>query len=497
MTTNPFGTIRYKKVVYLLPLAITLLVTIGVVFYISTSEDGSNSVASSDVYTQSQGILLIGVNDCGPVALDNACKMYGIPSTPAKLATLAGTNVQGTTMQGLYEAAIKKGMTAKRHDGIDIDHLKQIKMPVIAYVNRNHFFLISQIVDDRLRILDSRKAPYWLSVSEFSKMWHGGHLLSLGIDGISGAEAKEPRIQFAEYLYDFGESHQKAEISRAYLYQNVGNAPLVVKRVESSCECITSFAEAQTVMPGEKGTLKISYSPTRGGFQTQPIEVYSNDPRRPVTVLTVMGFIKAAPRAKPSRLAITNYPNHEGIVERKILVTGSREIEIQRIATSGRGITTEFRNPNQKIGDWHATVLVSVDTSAPRTPGEKLIIYTNDPVSPKITVPIMFRSAQPLTISPSRVLFGVVSPGEAAARKVSLIDNTGGAIQILDAKPQSPMLSTELIDLKADNQYQLVVKIEPDGTESTLNSAVVITTNRPDSEEISIPVFAVINKGKG
>ena len=495
MAANLFRPIPLKKGKYFLSVILTLLITIGVVIYIFSREDGSNSDASSDGQAESQGFLLIGVNDCGPVALDNACKIYGVPSTPAELATLARTNARGTTMQGLYDAAIKKGLTVKRHNGIDISHLKQIKMPAIAYVNRNHFFLISQFVDDRLRILDTRKAPYWLSVNEFSKIWHGGHLLSLESAGISEAEANEPRIQFAEYLYDFGESHQQTVISRDYSYQNIGNAPLVVKRVTSSCECVTSFAEAQTLMPGEKGTLKISYRPNRGGFQTQEIEVYSNDPGRPVTKLTVMGFLKAAPQAKPSRLAITNYPNHEGIIERKIMVTGSRDIEIQRIANSGRGITTQFRNPNQNTGDWHATVLVSVDPSAPRTPGKKLIIYTNDPVSPKITVPIMFRSAQPLIISPNRVLFGVLSPGEAAARKVSLIDNTGGAIQILGARPQSSMLSTELIDLKADNQYQLVVKIEADGTESTLNSSVVITTNRPDSEEISIPVFAVITKG--
>lgn len=495
MATNLFRTIPLKKAKYFLLVIITLLVTIGVVIYISSSEYDSNSVASSKGQAESQGLLLIGVNDCGPISLNKACKIYGIPSTLAELASLAGTNAQGTTMQGLHEAARKKGLTVKRYDEINISHLKQIKMPAIAYVNRNHFFLISQFVDDRLRILDTRKAPYWLSASEFSKMWQGGHLLSLEFDGIPGAEAKEPRIQFAEYLYDFGESHQKTEISCDYFYQNVGNAPLVVERVKSSCECITSFAEAQSLMPGDKEKLKISYNPSRGGFQTQEIEVYSNDPRRPVTVLTVMGFIKAAPQAKPSRLAITNDLNPEGIVERKIMVTGSRDIEIQRIATSGRGITTQFSNPNRNAGDWHATVLVSVDTSTPRTPGEKLIIYTNDPVSPKITVPIMFQSAQPLTISPNRVLFGVVSTGEAAERNVSLIDNTGGAIQILDVRPQSSMLSTELISPKTDNKYQLVVKIEPDGTKSTLNSFVVITTNHPDSEEISIPVFAVITKG--
>ena len=493
MTMNPFGPIRYKKVLYLLPLTITLLVTIGAVIYIPSSEDGSNSVTSSNGQAESQGLLLIGVNDCGPVALDNACKICGIPSTPAEFATLAGTNEHGTSMQGLFDAAIKKGFTAKRHDEIDISHLKQIKMPAIAFVNKNHFFLISQIVGDRLRILDTHKAPYWLSVSEFSKIWHGGYLLSLEFDGISETESRDPRIKFTEYLYDFGESHQMSEISHEYSYQNVGNAPLVVKRVESSCQCITSFVEAQTLMPGEKGTLQISYNPSRSGFQTQEIEVYSNDPRRPVTVLTVMGFLKAAPQAKPSRLAITNYPNHEGIVERKILVTGSRDIEIQRIATSGRGITTQFKNPNRKTGEWHATVLVSVDMSGSRTPGEKLIIYTNDPVNPKITVPIMFRSIHPLIINPNRVLFGVVSPGEVTTRTVSLFASS--AIQILDVSTQSPMLSTELIDLKTDNQYQLVVKIKADGTESTLNSSVVITTNHRDSEEISVPVFAVINKG--
>ena len=488
MARNFVQLIFSKKYLYLpVPiLTLLLLVTAGVTIYNFFGYNSSNSQAKSE------GILLIGVNDCGPVALDNACKIYGIASTLAEIADLARTNTQGTTFQGLHEAALKKGFRVARFDGINISRLKTIKLPAIAFVNGDHFFLLNQLVGDQLHVLDAHKVPYWLSTYEFSKIWHGGHLLSLDFDKPSTAKVKEPRIQFVKYLYDFGEQPQKSQISYDYLYQNVGNAPLTIKNVETSCQCVTSFAEEQTLLPGEKGKLKISYTPSGSGFQTQLIEVFSNDPTHPVTVLTVRGFLKAAPQAKPSRLVITSFQSTPGILKREIVVIGSSDLRIKEVATNARGVTVQHINPNSETEDWNPRVTVSIDVSSPRTLGEKLIIYTNDLEHPKITVPIIFQLSEPLTISPNRLLFGVVSPGQIVARSVLLTDNTDGGIQILDVKPQSALLSAELINSKTDNQYQLVVKFKAAITPSTLNSSVVITTNQRHSEDISIPVFAII-----
>ena len=76
---------------------------------------------------------------CGPYALMVVAKTFGVDVDLSSIADLAGTTPQGTTMKGLTDAAHKIGLRAR---GMRISHrqLANLKLPIIAYVNNNHFF---------------------------------------------------------------------------------------------------------------------------------------------------------------------------------------------------------------------------------------------------------------------------------------------------------------------------------------------------------------------
>ena len=58
-----------------------------------------------------------------------------------------------------------------------------------------------------------------------------------------------------------------------------GNAPLVVVRAETSCTCTKADISKKPVMPGQEGTVTVTYNPRRqhGAFN-KAISIYTNVP---------------------------------------------------------------------------------------------------------------------------------------------------------------------------------------------------------------------------
>ena len=102
---------------------------------------------------------------CGPYALMVVAKTFGIDVDLGSVADLAGTTPQGTTMKGLADAAHKLGLRA-RGMRVSLRQLTDLKLPVIAYVNADHFFVIDQIIDNKLSITDINMEFDFMSLEE-------------------------------------------------------------------------------------------------------------------------------------------------------------------------------------------------------------------------------------------------------------------------------------------------------------------------------------------
>jgi len=112
--------------------------------------------------------------DCAPASLLSILKYYGGDSTLPHLRELCKTNVKGSTMLNLVEAAKQLGFEAFGASGEYEDLMKE-EMPCIAHVVvdevLNHFVVIYQITEKELTIGDPGKGVYKLSKEEFLKIW--------------------------------------------------------------------------------------------------------------------------------------------------------------------------------------------------------------------------------------------------------------------------------------------------------------------------------------
>jgi hypothetical protein len=83
-------------------------------------------------------------------------------------------------------------------------------------------------------------------------------------------------FKFEEETIDYGKINKGSEGERIFVFTNIGDAPLIIQNVQSSCGCTIPEKPEKPIMPGKKGEIKVSYDTKRvGGFSKQ-ITITSN-----------------------------------------------------------------------------------------------------------------------------------------------------------------------------------------------------------------------------
>jgi hypothetical protein len=86
-----------------------------------------------------------------------------------------------------------------------------------------------------------------------------------------------------------------------FKYQNAGQTPVHFRSVDTSCGCTVARTQKNDVAPGEKGEIAAAFNiGDRTGVQQKSITVKTDQPRNPVTVLTLKTIIGQALTIKPA-----------------------------------------------------------------------------------------------------------------------------------------------------------------------------------------------------
>ncbi|MCY1230170.1 hypothetical protein D3C87_269130 [compost metagenome] len=94
--------------------------------------------------------------------------------------------------------------------------------------------------------------------------------------GVSAMAQTGPKIEFKEETIDYG-TVTKGEDSglRVFEFKNIGDSPLVISDVKSSCGCTVPTKPKEPIMPGKTGTIEVQYNMNPGPI-SKTITVQSN-----------------------------------------------------------------------------------------------------------------------------------------------------------------------------------------------------------------------------
>ncbi len=124
---------------------------------------------------------------------------------------------------------------------------------------------------------------------------------SLLIVGLAISVLGAPKISVDQAIYDFGEVIAGVAVTHTFVLTNVGDAPLTITSVRTSCGCTTTALPKTTLNPGESVKLTATFDSTHySGRVGKSIYVESNDPNTPKLVLVITGTVK---RGKPYNIS--------------------------------------------------------------------------------------------------------------------------------------------------------------------------------------------------
>lgn len=108
--------------------------------------------------------------------------------------------------------------------------------------------------------------------------------------GLASAQS----ISFDKTVFDYGKITAGSDGHRYFTVKNTGDKPLILTEVKPACGCTTPEWSKDPILPGKSAQIKVGYNTNLSGAFSKPIEVFSNDPKNPRSVLTIKGEVGAA-----------------------------------------------------------------------------------------------------------------------------------------------------------------------------------------------------------
>lgn len=97
-------------------------------------------------------------------------------------------------------------------------------------------------------------------------------------------------FKFETESINYGKINKGSNGERVFEFTNVGDKPLIIKDIKSSCGCTIPKKPEKPIMPGEKGEIKVSYDTRRVGGFSKSITIFSNA-KNPRKVIRIKGNV--------------------------------------------------------------------------------------------------------------------------------------------------------------------------------------------------------------
>ncbi|MBU0618513.1 MAG: DUF1573 domain-containing protein [Planctomycetes bacterium] len=310
-----------------------------------------------------------------------------------------------------------------------------------------------------------------------------------------------PKLEVRTNVWDFGEKWAGEKAETTITLTNVGDAPLKIDQVKSSCGCTVAKVEKTLFQPGESEEVKVTYSTKkRTENVSQKIRVHSNDPASPVTVVEIKGRVRQLLEMSEARGL--NF----GPIGRDDAVTKSIEIECaytEPLDLKLKEILSEAFDVQLEEIEAGKRYRLTATTRPPLQDGPiraKAQLLTGVELVPEVTVSIWGTVQAPVAVAPE-VLYVSDQTTEPARRVVRVTSRRDKPVTVTGVTASDPAVKVEMLPAgdrsrKSPSDADVTtfrVTLPPAAEIPADGMAITITT---DDEEYAKLVVPVAKRGK-
>lgn len=111
--------------------------------------------------------------------------------------------------------------------------------------------------------------------------------------GFTAMQDNKAEFKFEQETHDFGKITQGKPVSYTFKYTNIGNEPLIITAVESTCGCTVPNVtpkQGTPVKKGESGSITLTYNAAVAAPFNKFVKITSNS-KTPLKMLYIKGEV--------------------------------------------------------------------------------------------------------------------------------------------------------------------------------------------------------------
>lgn len=305
------------------------------------------------------------------------------------------------------------------------------------------------------------------------------------------AAAGAPKAQVVEPAYNFGTALSGPPLNHVFMIKNVGNAPLEIRNVSSSCGCTVAKPSKTILAPGEVATVAASID-TRfeQGHNLAVVTLTTNDPANASLQLKMEGVIKPQVAAQPMDLDFGSV-HHGSAVVRDVVVSdmiGGAGFTLKSVKNDSPYIkVTQSARSDGKPG---ALLHVALSPAMPPGPiSDTLRIETS---RAPLRVAILGVVNGDLIVKPNQVSFGILAHHQGAVRIVRLTNQGNRTIKVLGVESTSNSVFARVAPVTPGKEYKLTVALRPNTPDGQIRGALTIRTDDPQQTTLTVPYYGIV-----
>ncbi len=304
----------------------------------------------------------------------------------------------------------------------------------------------------------------------------------------------QPKLELIDPTYNFGTVLNGKPVSHSFKLRNTGHAKLIIGQVLPSCGCTAAKPTRTELAPGESSEILVTLSTTAlSGHSEHTVTIATNDPAHLMATLTMVGDVRLQVTATPSDIDFGKV-THGQTVSREVTLTALKQagFEVGKIGNSNPNIKVE-RQPSA-AGQAVVLKVMLADTMPVGTFVDTLNIATN---RIPVQVSIYGSVAGALSVDPPQVSFGIV-PHRGSAERIVRITNSGKRpVKLLGMASSNSSVGASIEPLTPGKEYKVTVLLRKNTRDGQVRGQLVIKTDDPEQQSVTIPYYGIVGKLTG
>ncbi len=266
-----------------------------------------------------------------------------------------------------------------------------------------------------------------------------------------------PKIIIDNPVHSFGDVDPGSSHSCQFGFSNQGQGVLEITKVQSTCGCTVPELKKKTYLPGENGTIDVTFrAGMHGGATSKDLYVLSNDPLNPKAKLAIDANVVQKITYEPKRFKLKPNEENAGMGQIKIASVDGKVFAISRVDIKPECMTVDY-DPVAEANQFVITPQVLSDKLAGVSNGTITIRLTH-PSQTVISIP--FDVLPPFRADPATLVALNADPAKPVQKTVYILSNYGEQFEVESVSASNDAIKI-VSEEKAQDKYVIVVDIVP------------------------------------